>query len=48
MSPWLLADTICAPGAKVNRHEPMLENEASPSLLLVAPTVMESGSDDGE
>src|SRR5215212_3629092 len=33
-------DVMLLPGAKISRHVPKLENEARPSLMVVAPTVI--------
>ena len=41
------ADTIAAPGANAATHAPMLENEASASVFVVAPTVIACGADAG-
>jgi len=44
MSDLMPADRISTPGAKMSMHEPKLLQEAFASLLLVAPTVIASGT----
>jgi hypothetical protein len=39
---------IPVPGAKISTHEPQLEKDDFASVLVVAPTVIAVGVDDGE
>ena len=44
----LYADVMPAPGAKISRHAPKLENEARASAVVVAPTVSAVGTRAGD
>jgi hypothetical protein len=42
------SEVMFTPGALISTQEPKLENEANPSVMVVAPTVIADGSLAGE